>query len=280
MKTILLTGSGGFLGSNLKPYLQQGWNVLAPRSRELNLLDKNATAKYLASNKIDLIIHSAALGVRINPNDTAEQVARPNIVMFDNLAQSAVPIITFGSGAEYNKSRPLIKVKETDFGQSIPADPYGYCKYQISKKIETMPNAVNLRIFGIYGAGENPTRVTTCILNDILDGKPITLNQNVIFSFIYIEDFCRIVCRFVENMPKQKFINTACRQDISIKELAEMSKQLFKSNCRIDFKQEGFNKQYTCDTALLSNLLPDFKFTSYQEGMSKLYDNLKEAKNA
>lgn len=280
MKKILLTGSGGFLGSNLKPYLQQGWSVLAPRSRELNLLDKAAVLEYITANKIDFIIHSAAAGVRINPEDTAEQVARPNILMFDNLAQSGLPLITFGSGAEYDKSRPLVKVKESDFGQSIPKDPYGYGKYQISKKIENMANTLNLRIFGIYGAGENPTRVTTCILNDILYGKPITLNQNVIFSFIYIEDFCRIVCRFVQNMPKEKFINTACRQDISIKELAEMSKQLFKSNCRIDFKQEGFNKQYTCDTALLSNLLPDFKFTSYQEGMSKLYDRLKEAKNA
>ena len=277
MKTILLTGSGGFLGKNLKPYLQQGWNVLSPRSKELNLLDKNEVFDYLNANKIDLIIHSAALGVRINKEDTLQKVAIPNVIMFENLAQSGLPIITFGSGAEYDKSRDLVKVKESDFGQSIPKDPYGYCKYQISKKIETMSNILNLRIFGIYGAGEDATRVTTCILKNILDGNnSIELNQNVIFSFIYIEDFCRIVCYFAENMPKQKFINIACGQDISIKKLADISKQIFASNIPIIFKQQGFNKKYTCNISLLKTLLPDFKFTSYEEGLLKLYKHLKE----
>ncbi|MBR1980096.1 NAD-dependent epimerase/dehydratase family protein [Candidatus Proelusimicrobium excrementi] len=280
MKRILLTGSGGFLGSNLKPYLLQGYQVFAPRSKELNLLDFESVQKYISANKIDFIIHSAAAGVRITPDATAEDVARPNILMFDNLVHSGTPIMTFGSGAEYDKSRPLVKVKESVFGQSVPEDPYGFSKYQISKKIETLPNALNLRIFGIYGPGENPSRVTTHILNSVLNRRDIILNQNVLFSFIFIEDFCKIAAAFVQNPPKAKFINVACPWPEETGALAETAKKLFKSDLKILFKTPGFNKEYTCDTSLLNAILPDFKFTSYETGLEKLCRHLKGEINA
>lgn len=65
--------------------------------------------------------------------------------MFKNLADCVnekCPMITFGSGAEYDKSRPLVMVKEEDFGKSIPKDPYGYSKYLISKEIEKRENII------------------------------------------------------------------------------------------------------------------------------------------
>ena len=40
MKNILLTGSGGFIGSHLKNFLKNKYNLFTPRSYELNLLDK------------------------------------------------------------------------------------------------------------------------------------------------------------------------------------------------------------------------------------------------
>ena len=36
---VLLTGSGGFIGKNLKSYLQDKYELLTPRSYELNLID-------------------------------------------------------------------------------------------------------------------------------------------------------------------------------------------------------------------------------------------------
>ena len=90
MRNILLTGSGGFIGKHLKEYFRE-YNLFAPRSFELNLLDKIETAKYLKENNIEFIIHSASCGVRISPDATLEDVAKPNIEMFNNLADSALP---------------------------------------------------------------------------------------------------------------------------------------------------------------------------------------------
>ena len=70
MKNILLTGSGGFIGSHIKKFLSGKFNLFMPRSFQLNLLNKDAVKKYVEVNNIEYIIHSASCGVRITPDAT------------------------------------------------------------------------------------------------------------------------------------------------------------------------------------------------------------------
>lgn len=261
---ILVTGSGGFIGKHLVTYLGD-YKLFTPRSWELNLLDTDTTHNYIEENKIDFIIHLASCGVRIRPNAALDEVAGPNIQMFNNLAESALPMITIGSGAEYDKSRPIVNVKEEDFGENIPKDPYGYSKYMISKEIEKKENILNLRLFGIYGKGEDTSRVTSCIVNAKLKNEPVILNQNVRFHFIWIDDFCRIIKHFIERPTKEKFLNVAPTESIEIVELAKLAE------VETIIKNKGMNKEYTADNSKLLKNLGDFKFTSYREGMYKLY---------
>ena len=282
MKNILLTGSGGFIGSHLKEYLQNKYNLFTPRSFELNLLDSLSVKKYIETNKINFIIHSASCGVRITADATIEDVAKPNLEMFNNLADcvnSNCPMITFGSGAEYDKSRPLHKIKEEDFGKSIPKDPYGYSKYLISKEIEKRENILNLRIFGIYGQGEDASRVTSCIINDNLNHRPITLNQNVVFDFIWIDDFCKIVEHFIEKSTNEKFINVSPTESIQIVDLANIVNDFSDFKSEIIIKNEGLNKEYTGNNNKLIKEIKDIKFTSYKESMKKFYLILKDKNN-
>ncbi len=275
MKKILLTGSGGFIGQALKTHLSKDFDLLTPRSKELNLLDETSVRQYLKTHPVDLIIHSAAVGVRITPNATMQEVALPNILMFENLAKQGIALITFGSGAEYDKSRSICHIKEKDFGSSVPQDPYGYAKYQISKQIQHLEHVINLRIFGIYGPRENPSRVTSYMLNQILHDRNIELSQDVKFSFIFIDDFCQIVKHFAHKFPNEKFINISCGEDIEISRLAEISKQISRSSVRIIFKKSGLNKEYTCDTQILRQLIPTLRFTSYLDGLHKQYAYLR-----
>lgn len=282
MKNILLTGSGGFIGSHLKEYLQNKYNLFTPRSFELNLLDGLSVKKYIETNKINFIIHSASCGVRITADATIEDVAKPNLEMFNNLADCVnpnCPMITFGSGAEYDKSRPLQKIKEEDFGKSIPKDPYGYSKYLISKEIEKQENILNLRIFGIYGQGEDASRVTSCIITDNLNHRPITLNQNVVFDFIWIDDFCKIVEHFIEKPTKEKFINVSPTESIQIVDLANIVNDFSDFKSEIIIKNKGLNKEYTGNNNKLIKEIKDIKFTSYKESMKNFYLILKDKNN-
>lgn len=269
MKNILLTGSGGFIGKHLKEYFKE-YNLFTPRSFQLNLLNGVETTKYLKENNIEFIIHGASCGVRITPSATLDDVAKPNIQMFKNLAQSCLPMITIGSGAEYDKSKPLVKVKEEDFGKSIPKDPYGYSKYLISKEIEQRDNILNLRLFGIYGLWEDPSRVTSCIINAKIKNEPVILNQNVRFHFIWIDDFCKIVKYFVEHPTKEKFLNVAPNKSIEIIELAKIA------DVETIIKNEGLNKEYTADNSRLLSQIGEFQFSDYKTGMNNLYQQIME----
>lgn len=264
MKNILLTGSGGFIGKHLVKHLNE-YKLFTPRSWELNLLDSEATKRYIEENNINFIIHSASYGVRITPDAILDEVAKPNIEMFNNLAESNLPMITIGSGAEYDKSSSIVMVKEEDFGKSIPKDPYGYSKYMISKEIEKRENILNLRVFGIYGEGEDSSRVTTCIVNAKIKNEPVVLNQNVRFHFIWIEDFCKIVKHFVEHPTKEKFLNVVPNESIEIVDLARLA------GVETIVKNDGLNKEYTADNSKLMKELGVFEFTSYKKGLQNLY---------
>lgn len=269
MKNILLTGSGGFIGKHLKEYFKE-YNLLTPRSFQLNLLNEKETAKYLKENNIEFIIHCASCGVRITPDATLEDVARPNIQMFNNLAKSELPMITIGSGAEYDKSKPLVNIKEEDFGKSVPKDPYGYSKYLISKEIEKRENILNLRLFGIYGFGEDPSRVTSCIVNAKIKNEPVILNQNVRFHFIWIDDFCKIVKYFVEHPTREKFLNVAPNESIEIIDFAKLL------GVKTIIKNEGLNREYTADNSKLLSQICQFNFTDNKTGINKLYQQIME----
>ena len=272
---ILLTGSGGFIGRHLKEHLKNKYNLITPRSWELNLLNQADVDEYFNNHQIEMIIHLAAAGVRITPDATNEMVAKPNIEMFDNLAKhvsETCKMIVLGSGAEYDKSKPIVNVKESEFGKSIPQDPYGYSKYLISKKIEKQESILNLRVFGVYGIGESPTRVTSAIVNAKIKNEPVVLNQNVRFCFVWIEDLCKIIEYFIENPTEEKFINVTPNESI---EIADMAKLI---GVEVSLKNGGMNNEYTGDNTLLKSIVSDFEFCSYKTGLLNMYEVLKGVK--
>ena len=66
---ILLTGSSGLVGRNiLESPLIKEHELLTPRHKELDLLDKMAVTDYLEKNRPDLVIHAAGVvgGISIN----------------------------------------------------------------------------------------------------------------------------------------------------------------------------------------------------------------------
>lgn len=284
-KNILITGSGGFIGKNLKEYFAAKFNVLSPRSSELNLLDSSAVNSYFSSHNIDVVLHCGAVGARVT-SGAKKEIADKNILMFKNLVDNLKPnqfMINFGSGAEYDKCRALKKVKETDFGKSIPKDPYGYSKYVISNEIEKSDNILNIRLFGVYGKYENESRFPTYAISQNLNKQPITINKNVVFDYLYIDDLCKIVDAFIQNKPPEKIINITPTKSISLYEIAQIVNTISDFKSEIIIKDAQLNNEYTGDNSRLLSEIKDFQhlsFTSYEDGLKKLYEFLSSNINA
>jgi GDP-L-fucose synthase len=117
MKTkILLTGAGGMVGRNILEHLAIGdFEMMVPRSSQLNLLDFNAVQAYLNQYQPDMVIHAAGKvgGIEANMREPVSFLME-NLDMGRNVVLGArhagiKRLINLGSACIYprNHSEPL-----------------------------------------------------------------------------------------------------------------------------------------------------------------------------
>ncbi len=270
---ILLTGSGGFIGKNLKSYLQDKFELLTPRSYELDLTNSNAVAEYFKANDIDFVIHCGSVGGARGIQDK-DTTIEDNLAMVDNILsnkKTSAKVILFGSGAMYDKARNLHKVKESQIGEVVPNDLYGKSKLLISEKIKKRPDVLMLNIFACYGYGEKENRFPSYAINKVLRGEAIEINQNVVFDYLFVEDMEKIVEHFVSHFPTDKVINITPTNSISLLEIAKIVNSFGKKKVDIRIKNEVLNNEYTGDNTLLLKNYPELQFTDIRDGLKNLY---------
>ena len=279
-KKILITGGGGFIGRNLVEYLSNNeeYKILAPRHKELELLDENIVRDFFARNKIDVVIHTAHFGGnrKLAPIE-CQDALKKNLVMFFNIASNSKNygrMIFFGSGAEYDKSQDIRQVKEEGFGKHVPRDEYGFAKFICSKYIEASSDnkMISIRPFGVFGKYEDyETRFISNIICRILFDLPVEINQNMLLDYVYIGDVCRIIEHFIEHEPKHRFYNLGNGKHMDLLALAKKMKQVSRNDFEIKIKKKGMNKEYTCNNSRLMKEMPGFKFTPIEESLRELY---------
>lgn len=273
---ILLTGSGGFIGKNLKLYLQDKFELLTPRSYELDLTNSNAVVEYFRTNDIDFIIHCGSIGGARGVQDK-DSTIEDNLAMVDNILlnkKASARVILFGSGAMYDKSRALHKIKEAQIGEVVPNDLYGKSKLLISEKVKNRQDVLMLNIFACYGYGEKENRFPSYAINQVLRGEAIEINQNVVFDYLFVEDMEKIVEHFVSHFPTDKVINITPTNSISLLEIAKIVNRFGKKKVDIRIKNEVLNNEYTGDNTLLLKNYPELQFTDIKDGLKKLYESI------
>ena len=273
---IFITGANGFVGSRLKEYLQKTYNyynLFTPSSKELDLADEKQVDSYVLSNKIDIIIHLANRG---GGRDVADMknITEYNLRIFFNIAKhekNVKKIISFGSGAEYGKHKPIVEAKEEDYLKEQAHDEYGFYKSITSKYIEKTEKIVQLRIFGAYGEYENYRFkfISNAIVKNLLQ-LPIVVNKNVYFDYIYIDDLVKMIDWFIHNENQEKIYNVSTGKKIDLISLVNLVNETsdFKSEIRV--LNKGLNNEYTSNNDKLMNELKDFEFTSHKDAITKM----------
>ena len=275
MKTVLIIGASGFLGKNLAEGLTGKYELLLPKHKELDLFNAQAVKEYFAKNKIDVVIHAAAVGIIRGQNQDQKDI-ETNYKMFLNVAAQSEnfgKMLFCGSGAIYDKRHNLASVTEEDFGKSEPIDPYGLYKYKCSQFIEKSSNIVDLRIFAIFGKYEDyKTRfISNAICRSIL-GMPIQIFKDVKFDYLYIDDFVKIVEHFINHETKYNAYNIASGRGVKLTELSEKIKAVSGKPIGINLQSEGLANEYTADNQRLLAEMPNLDFTPLDMSIKALYN--------
>ncbi len=277
---IFITGANGFISSHLKEYFQHeySYTLFCPSRSELDLYNEKEVDNYILGNKIDIIIHTANRG---GGRDTVDMKnsTEYNLRLFFNIAKhekNVQKIISFGSGAEYGKHKPIVDAKEDDYLATLPLDEYGFYKAITSHYIEKTDRIVQLRIFGAYGEYENYRYkfISNAIVKNLLH-LPITINKNVFFDYIYIDDLLKMIDFFIQNEAKDKIYNLSTGQRIDLIALSNIINEVSDFKSEIRLLHEGLNNEYTSNNERILSEMGNFEFTSHKNAIIKMRDYFK-----
>jgi GDP-L-fucose synthase len=271
---LLITGGSGFIGRNLAEYFASHYEVSAPSSSELNLLDSLAVRDFLCANRFDVVVHAATARSNRRVAPPADLLDR-NCRMFFNLARNDGlfgRMIHFGSGAEYNRAGLPARVREDDFDASVPNDPYGFSKYICAKYIERSERIVDLRLFGVFGKYEDYTvRFISNACCRALKGLPIVIRQDVVFDYLYVNDLEKIADWFVNHEPHYKAYNVCSGAGVALTSLADMIAEVSGRNPEVIITTGGMAPEYTADNTLLRNEIGGYAFSQMPASIGELY---------
>ncbi len=267
MKTILITGSCGFLGSHLCDfYLSKNYkvigidNLLTGSIENIEHINSNPNFKFYEidvcneinlNDKIDYILHFASPASPIDylkyPLKTLRigSVGTENIL---NLALKKKSIILVASTSEIYGDPLEHPQSESYFGNVNPIGPRGV--YDEAKRyLEAMTMAYKrkkklniriVRIFNTYGPRMriNDGRAIPNFINQALSGNNITIygDGSQTRSFCYIDDTINGISKLLES-NFQFPLNIGNPDEYSIQELSKIICSQIPSNSKIVYKE-------------------------------------------
>jgi nucleoside-diphosphate-sugar epimerase len=196
---VCILGAGGFVGKNL--VRDTDW--VGVTRRDLDLTNQDAVEDYFKSHTYDVVIHCAVIGGSRLKEDDGD-VTHKNLLMFENVVRVFKgKLLYFSSGAALRGTPPT--------------DPYGLSKWIIDRRIETIPDAYSLRIWGCYGPDELPTRFSAVCKRD----GHVVIERDRYFDFIDIEDVRKIVYEYVHGYLTDKQYNLVYPEKLLLSQWAE-----------------------------------------------------------
>jgi UDP-glucose 4-epimerase len=260
-KTILVTGSAGFIGSHLVDELiKRGHQVVGvddlsggyfknvnSKSKfiKLDVRDFKRLDKLIKKEKIEIIFHLAAYAAEGQSVFSPIEINDINLTSINNLLVSAVNhnIKRF----VFTSSMAVYGEQSTPFNENIlrkPTDPYGCAKAYCERMIEIFAKTygfeyVILRPHNVYGPRQNiadPFRNVLGIwINRILRNKPpyIYGNGEQKRAFSYIEDVIPAIANAgFSKKTKNQIINVGSDEVVTINRACKIVLETMNSKLR------------------------------------------------
>jgi len=291
---VLITGGSGMVGKHLQEIIPKATYI---GSKDCNLTSWKEVEYMMFLNKPDHIIHLAAKvgGIQDNIAKPAEYFDE-NILMNTHMLKASKQFqvkrfIGILSTCIYPDVVENYPMKEEDMFLGPPAQSnfsYGYAKRCMAVQIDAYNKQYGTKynyltpcnLYSEYDNfnNENKMHFMTALLKKIKTsegelnllgtGKPLR-------QFMYAGDLARIIKEVIDNDITDSF-NVATSENLSINEMANISLKVLNKNLKIKYSKPELDGQFrkdVCNKKLL-NYIPNFKFTSFEEGIKKVYSNI------
>jgi GDP-L-fucose synthase len=278
---VLITGGGGLVGSAAKSfYLSNGFSVLAPKSSELNLLNRNQVSEFFHSHKFDLVIHAAARvgGVLGNQRFPATFISE-NLQMQNNVLDSAAKseiskLVFIASSCVYPPAAKLPLQEESLFAGPFERSNRWYATAKAAgiMQVEAIRLQFGLNWFSvlptnIYGRYDNFALESGHVIPSLLRkfAEAVKNNSGSVSiwgtgepkrEFIHVDDLVNAIDHLVGsnlNIPEPFMVNIGSNEEVSIRDLAELISEISGFRGLLEFDKQFPDGVYqkTLDSGLL-----------------------------
>jgi len=279
---IYIAGHNGMVGSACWRALKaKGYkSIIGFNSKELDLRDQRAVFNMLEKEKPEAIIDAAAKVGGILANSTySYEFLMDNMLIQNNLIKAAheldIPKFIFlGSSCIYPKMAPQ-PIKE-EYLLTAPLEEtnqwYAIAKISGVKIIETLRGQYNrdyvsLMPTNLYGPGDNydlkSSHVLPAMLRKFHEAKQNN-HANVVLwgtgspkrEFLHVDDLANAVVYALENKLDRSLYNIGSGEEVSIKELASLIKNItgFKGEIIWDKTKPDGTPRKLLDSSIINKL--------------------------
>ncbi len=270
MSKILVTGGAGFIGSHLcERLLKENYEVVClenfndfynPKIKEDNItdllkyenfilvrgdiLDVKLLEKIFAENKIDKIIHLAAIaGVRpslVAPTKYIEVDIKGTVNLLEVAKKYKIEQFIFGSSSSVYGINSKIPFSEED-RVDLQISPYATAKRSGELYCATYHHLYGipitiLRFFTVYGPRQRPDMAIHKFTKLMRQGKPIPVfgNGESKRDYTYISDAVEGIVKSIDRIYNFEIFNIGNSETVKLRELIEIIADKLNVNPKIE----------------------------------------------
>lgn len=297
---IYVAGHRGMVGSAIYRKLKElGFeNIIVRTSKELDLRDQQAVKEFFETEKPEYVFLAAAKVGGIMANNVFradfiyENLAIQNNVIHYSHENDVKKLMFLGSSCIYPKMAPQpLKEDYLLTGTLEPTnEPYAIAKIAGIKMIESYrmqydDNYISVMPTNLYGINDNYHPENSHVLPALIrkfheakvnnsptvniwgSGKPLR-------EFMFADDLADACVFLMENYNDLQFVNIGVGEDISIRELAELIKEVvgFQGELEFDSSKPDGTPRKLMDVSKLTSLGWKAK-TNLKEGIKLAYED-------
>lgn len=249
---IYIAGHRGMVGSAIWRQLEsEGYTNLIGRTHaELDLLNQQAVADFFSQEKPDYVFLAAAkVGGIVANNTYRAQFIYENLQIQNNIIHQAhvhqvKKMMFLGSSCIYPKLAPQPMGEDALLTGELEQtnEPYAIAKIAGIKMCEAYrdqygSNFISVMPTNLYGINDNfdlkNSHVLPALIRKFHEAKQETLSSVEIWGtgspkreFLYVDDMADACIYLMHNYNEKGHVNIGCGEDISIKDLALMVKDI------------------------------------------------------
>lgn len=292
---ILILGSNGFIGKNLKYLLQINDNYVIQciERKDIDIMDKHKLNTFFSYNKPSIVINCCGIvgSSELNKNNNQLSILNDNIVLNINILEccqkyNVSKLIMFSTYRLFNNNELIEEEDNNYFTQDINSSNIGYLlsKHLLNIQLKLFQKYYNTKILclilpNIFGLFDNfcingriiPSLI--CKLKHAKDNNTdlfINSNSNNTVNLIFINDIIYFIKESIINNINGNIIIFNTNGTINLKDLTCLLKKLCNFNNNIIFESEEITDESNMIQPTMTKFnefFPNYKFHNLEESL-------------